>query len=119
MAAEAHALPRRDLTSGGLHGSIWHLAVPMILEMVVLNIAMALDTYWVGQLGEAAVAVVNAIVALSVHPPAGGWNTLRWQFIAGILLAALGGCLVTLYKPGPAPAKPKMAVEQVVSDEPK
>jgi putative MATE family efflux protein len=59
MAAEAHSLPRRDLTSGGLHGSIWHLAVPMILEMVVLNIAMALDTYWVGQLGEAAVAAVT------------------------------------------------------------
>ena len=63
--------------------------------------------------------VVNAIVALSVHPPAGGWGTLRWQFIAGILLAALGGCLVTLYKPGPAPAKPNITVEQVDNNQQK
>ena len=47
--------------------------------------------------------VVNAIVALTLHPPAGGWTGLRWQFIAGILLAALGGFLVTSYKPNPAP----------------
>jgi len=44
--------------------------------------------------------IVNAIVALALHPPAGGWSSLRWQFIAGILLAALGGYLVTLYRPG-------------------
>ena len=52
--------------------------------------------------------VVNAVVALSINPPAGGFGNLRWQFVAGILLAALGGCLVTLYKPGPAPP-PKTA----------
>jgi hypothetical protein len=46
--------------------------------------------------------IVNAVVALSLHPPAGGWSSLRWQFFAGIVLAALGGTLVTLYKPGPA-----------------
>lgn len=49
--------------------------------------------------------IVNAIVALSIHPPAGGWANLRWQFVTGILLAALGGCLVTLYKPGSPPPK--------------
>jgi len=43
--------------------------------------------------------VVNAIVALALHPPAGGWSSLRWQFATGILLAALGGFLVTKYKP--------------------
>lgn len=47
--------------------------------------------------------VVNAIVALAIHPPAGGLNSLRWQFIVGILLAALGGCLVTFYRPGTQP----------------
>jgi hypothetical protein len=47
--------------------------------------------------------VVNAVVGLTLHPPAGGLSSLRWQFVAGILLAAAGGCLVTLYKPGPAP----------------
>jgi drug/metabolite transporter (DMT)-like permease len=49
--------------------------------------------------------VVNAAVSLWVHPPAGGWQSIRWQFLAGILMAAIGGCLVTLYKPGPGPAK--------------
>lgn len=48
--------------------------------------------------------IVNALVSLGMHPPKGGWSSLRWQFVAGILLAAVGGCLVTLYKPPPAPA---------------
>jgi hypothetical protein len=49
--------------------------------------------------------VVNALVAMAMHPPAGGWGGLRWQFYAGIVLAAAGGTLVTLYKPAaPAPA---------------
>lgn len=50
--------------------------------------------------------IVNALVALLLHPPAGGWQNLRWQFIAGILLAALGGFLVTMFKPETAPLKP-------------
>jgi hypothetical protein len=54
--------------------------------------------------------IVNALLALSLHPPAGGWGGVKPQFYAGILLAALGGCLVTFYKPGPAPkAKPVAA----------
>jgi drug/metabolite transporter (DMT)-like permease len=56
--------------------------------------------------------VVNALVALSVHPPLGGLRSLRWQFVVGILLAALGGCLVTFYKPAPgAGSQPAAAVE--------
>ena len=47
--------------------------------------------------------IVNAVVALSLHPPAGGFSSLRWQFLAGIALAAVGGTMVTLYKPNPAP----------------
>ena len=59
--------------------------------------------------------VVNAVVALSMHPPAGGWTSLRWQFVMGILMAAVGGCLVSLYKPGPGPAKPAPAA--IVADQ--
>jgi drug/metabolite transporter (DMT)-like permease len=44
--------------------------------------------------------IVNAVVATALHPPAGGWGSLRWQFVLGILLAAFGGCLVTLFRPG-------------------
>jgi drug/metabolite transporter (DMT)-like permease len=59
--------------------------------------------------------LVNAVVALSVHPPAGGLGSIRWPFFAGILLAALGGCLITLYKPNPAPPP---ARSQAVAGEP-
>lgn len=62
--------------------------------------------------------VVNAVVALWLHPPAGGFTALRWQFVAGILLAAIGGCLVCLYKPGPASAKPPVSVEITQQDSP-
>jgi drug/metabolite transporter (DMT)-like permease len=49
--------------------------------------------------------VVNALYSLYLHPPAGGWSTIKPQFYAGIALAALGGCLVTYYKPvSPGPA---------------
>jgi hypothetical protein len=57
--------------------------------------------------------IVNAVVALIIHPPHGGWGSLRWQFVTGILLAALGGCLVTLYKPRPAPPPKVAAVESI------
>lgn len=52
--------------------------------------------------------VINAVYSLWLHPPAGGWGTIKPQFYLGIVLAALGGCLVTFYKPAsPAPASPK------------
>lgn len=56
--------------------------------------------------------VVNAVVSILLHPPKGGWGTVKPQFFVGIALAAVGGCLVSLYKPntGPAPApKPQAA----------
>ena len=53
--------------------------------------------------------VVNAIYSLTLHPPAGGWGSIRPQFYLGIVLAALGGCLVTFYKPNPPVPKVKPA----------
>jgi uncharacterized membrane protein YeaQ/YmgE (transglycosylase-associated protein family) len=50
--------------------------------------------------------VVNAIYSLIQHPPEGGWSRLPLPFVLGIVLAAAGGCLVTLYKPMPVRAKP-------------
>jgi len=50
--------------------------------------------------------VVNAVVAMAVHRPEGGLASIRWPFFLGIVLAAVGGCLVTLYRPmPPAPGK--------------
>ena len=43
--------------------------------------------------------IVNAFVAMAVHPPAGGLGALNWPFVLGIVMAATGGCLVTLFKP--------------------
>src|SRR5256885_9765670 len=43
--------------------------------------------------------IVNAVVALVLHPPAGGWVKVPAPFFLGILLAALGGFLVTYFKP--------------------
>jgi drug/metabolite transporter (DMT)-like permease len=43
--------------------------------------------------------IINAFVAMAFHPPAGGLGALRWQFLLGILLAAIGGGLVTLFRP--------------------
>lgn len=57
--------------------------------------------------------VVNAVVALWMHPPEGGFGTLRWQFLLGILLAAVGGLLVMRYRPpSPAPGAPAAPTSQ-------
>jgi hypothetical protein len=54
--------------------------------------------------------IVNAFVSMAVHPPAGGWGAIRWQFWLGIILAATGGALVTKFKPdAAAPAKKPIA----------
>jgi len=51
--------------------------------------------------------VVNAFYSIIQHPPQGGLSSIKPQFFLGIVLAALGGCLVTYYKPNPPPAKPQ------------
>jgi drug/metabolite transporter (DMT)-like permease len=56
--------------------------------------------------------VVNAVYSLMSHPPAGGFGAIKLQFFLGILLAAVGGCLVTFYKPNPAPPKPSPVAGQ-------
>ena len=53
--------------------------------------------------------VVNALYAIWQHPPAGGIGSINKGFYIGLILAALGGCLVTYFKPGPPPAKAKLA----------
>jgi drug/metabolite transporter (DMT)-like permease len=48
--------------------------------------------------------IVNAVVAMLMHPPKGGIADIPWQFYIGIAMAAAGGCLVSYYKPASAPA---------------
>ncbi len=109
-----------------LNGATWSFPAQGMLWSLLAGIAGAIGAFCVllafGAKGSPAVVmsivfagapIVNAGVALSVHPPAGGFGSLRWQFLLGIVLAAVGGCLVTLYKPGPAPTPPQAAVEIV------
>ncbi len=62
--------------------------------------------------------VVNAFYSLIQHPPAGGWGSIKPQFYLGILLAAVGGCLVTFYKPPPAPSPAKMSAQSAPANPP-
>jgi drug/metabolite transporter (DMT)-like permease len=48
--------------------------------------------------------IVNAFIAIALHPPVDGWGAIRWQFVLGIILAMVGGTLVSYYKPAPGGA---------------
>ncbi len=54
--------------------------------------------------------IVNAVLALTLHPPQGGVSSVRPQFFVGIALAVIGAALVTLYKPKPSPPPAKQTV---------
>ena len=56
--------------------------------------------------------IINAGVAIALHPPAGGWRSISLLFYLGIVLAAGGGCLVSFYKPAPSKPTPKPDVVQ-------
>ncbi len=59
--------------------------------------------------------VVNALVAITM---AGAWRQVHWQFVMGIVLAAVGGCMVTFYRPhgpGKPPGQPPDRPAAVVS----
>lgn len=63
--------------------------------------------------------IVNAVVSLMQHPPAGGYGAIKPQFYLGIVLAAVGGFLVTRFKPNPPPAKLVTAATAPNSSAPK
>lgn len=104
-------------------GATWNLPARGMWWSLIAGIVGAIGAFGVllafGAKGTPAVVmsivfagapVVNALYSLIMHPPAGGWGNVKWQFYAGIALAALGGCLVTFFKPAPAPVhKPAMA----------
>ena len=54
--------------------------------------------------------VVNALYTIWQHPPEGGIGSINPMFFVGLLLAAAGGGLVTLYKPAPPAPKPGAAI---------
>ncbi len=109
-----------------LRGASWNFTAGGIGWSLVAGIAGAAGAFGVllafGAKGSPAVVmsivfagapVVNAVYSLALHPPVGGWQKLPLPFVLGILLAAIGGCLVTLYKPAPVPQphKPPLAIQ--------
>lgn len=104
-------------------GASWHFAPGGVAWSLFAGIVGAVGAFSVllafGAKGSPAVVmsivfagapVLNAIYSLVTHPPAGGWLKLPLPFVLGIVLAAVGGCLVSLYKPAPAPSRPATAV---------
>lgn len=102
-----------------LNGASWQFPARGLWWSLVAGILGAIGAFCVllafGAKGTPAVVmsivfagapIVNALYSLWQHPPAGGLGTINPKFFLGIVLAALGGCLVTLYKPNP-PAMPR------------
>jgi drug/metabolite transporter (DMT)-like permease len=97
------------------NGASWEMPMRGMVWSLVAGVAGAVGAFCVllafGAKGTPAVVmsivfagapIVNAVVATAMHPPAGGLTGVRWQFLLGIVLAAVGGGLVTLYRPQPA-----------------
>jgi drug/metabolite transporter (DMT)-like permease len=102
-----------------VHKASWVMPAKGILWSTVAGVVGAIGAFCVllafGAKGHPAVVmsivfagapIVNAFAAMAVHPPAGGLASIRWPFLLGIVLAAAGGMLVTLYRPATAPARP-------------
>jgi drug/metabolite transporter (DMT)-like permease len=99
-------------------GASWNFPAPGLWWSLIAGIVGAIGAFGVllafGAKGTPAVVmsivfagapVVNAVYSLYLHPPAGGLKSIPTPFYLGILLAAIGGCLVTLYKPNPTARK--------------
>lgn len=56
--------------------------------------------------------IINAIYSMIAHPPENGLAGIKPQFFLGILLAALGGALVSFNKPSSQP-KPSAELEMI------
>ncbi len=112
-----------------MHGVAWSFPVKGMIWSLLAGFVGAVGAFCVllafGAKGTPSVVMsiifagaplVNAVVALAIHPPAGGLSNLRWQFVTGILLAALGGCMVTLYRPGqPTPQKLPVVQSEILN----
>ena len=95
------AMPGKGILWSLLAGAVGAIgAFGVLLALAKAHPAVVMSIVFAGA------PIVNALVSLAIHPPAGGWSGVRWQFLAGIVLAACGGMLVTMYKPGTPPPKP-------------
>lgn len=95
-----------------LKGVSWSLLAGLLGALGALGVLLAFGAKGtpavVMSIVFAGAPIVNSAWSLLQHPPAGGWSRLPLPFLLGIALAAAGGCLVTLYKPAPAPAQARV-----------
>jgi drug/metabolite transporter (DMT)-like permease len=91
--------------------SDWSMPIPGMAWSLLAGIVGAIGAFCVllafGAKGSPAVVmsiifggapIVNAAVAITLDRT---WGHIRWQFLVGIILAAVGGGMVTLFKPPP------------------
>jgi len=104
-------------------GANWNYPIKGMAWSLIAGIVGAIGAFGVllafGAKGQPAVVmtivfagapVVNAIVAIAMNPPVGGWAGIKAPFWIGMVLAVVGGALVTKFKPNPAPhGKPHAA----------
>ncbi len=85
-----------------MKGSAWSLVAGIVGALGALFVLLAFGAKGtpaaVMAIVFAGAPIVNALVAISMSNL---WAGIRWQFVLGIALAAIGGCLVTFYKPNP------------------
>ena len=108
-----------------ISGTDWHFPASGMWWSLIAGVVGAVGAFGVllafGAKGSPAVVmslifagapIVNAVVAILMHPPQGGLSAIRWQFYAGILIAAIGAYMVVAFKPGPGPAKKIISEQQ-------
>ena len=96
-----------DPASYPMKGLVWSLIAGIVGAIGAFGVLLAFGAKGtpavVMSIVFAGAPIVNAVVSLSQHPPAGGYGAIKPQFYLGILLAAVGGYLVTRFKPNPPP----------------
>lgn len=97
-------------------GSAWSLIAGIAGAVGAFGVILAFSTKGVPSTAAvmsivfAGAPIVNAIVTIFAYPPPGGFGAIKWQFLVGIVIAALGAGMVTFYAPpAPPPKKPGAA----------
>jgi hypothetical protein len=99
-----------------LKGADWSVTTSGANWSLVAGVAGAIGAFSVllafGAKGSPAVVMslvfcgapmVNALIAITLHKQ---WGEIRWPFLLGIALAAIGAYMVVAFKPGPSSAAP-------------
>ncbi len=97
-----------------LKGAKWDMSGTAISWSLVAGVVGALGAFGVllafGAKGSpntvmaivfAGAPVINALASIYIYAPPQGYEPVRPMFWVGVVLAALGGCLVTMNKPDP------------------